>query len=210
MYDKLPERAVIVGAGALGVEFAYVWANYGVDVTIVEYMPQLLLARIQTQLKSCKRVQENGCQNVHWHRCRSSRCIRRRSKVSLSNGETITCDQVLMAVGFAPKTDGVGLEAAGVQLNEFGAIGIDDQMRQRPPSIYAIGDCAVELRLAHVGVRNGYRRCRSNRRKSYDVTGLSYDAQSHLLPTSGRQLWYTEAEAKIAAMKSMSVNPLPA
>ncbi|MCB0028781.1 MAG: dihydrolipoyl dehydrogenase, partial [Anaerolineales bacterium] len=154
--DKLPARAVIVGGGAIGVEFAYVWANYGVDVTIVEFMPQLLPREdpdaadvLQKAYKKMgiKMYTGTGVQGVD----KSGDEI----KVSLSNGETLATDLVLMAVGFAPNISGIGLDAAGVELNEFGAIAIDEQMRTNVPSIFAIGDCAVELRLAHVASAMG-------------------------------------------------------
>ena len=154
--DNLPARAVIVGGGAIGVEFAYVWANYGVDVTIVEFMPQLLPredpAAADVLQKAYKKM---GIKMYTGTGVESVDKSGAEIKVSLANGETLATDLVLMAVGFAPNISGIGLEAAGVELNEYGAIAIDEQMRTNVPSIFAIGDCAVELRLAHVASAMG-------------------------------------------------------
>ena len=199
MADELPERAVIVGGGAIGVEFAYIWANYGVDVTIVEYMPQLLPREDPDAADVLQKAYKKmGVKMYTGTGVESVDASGDEIKVGLSNGETLTCDKVLMAIGFAPNTEGVGLEAAGVQLNEFGAIGIDDQMRTNVPNIYAIGDCAVELRLAHVATAMGI--VAAEVIAGHPTITLDYNMMPRATYSQPQvaSFGYTEAEAKEA------------
>jgi len=75
--------------------------------------------------------------------------------VTLPDGSTLEADKVMVAINFQPNTEGIGLEAAGVQLTERGNIAIDDQMRTNVPNIYAIGDVATDFRLAHIASKMG-------------------------------------------------------
>jgi len=152
---ELPESIVIVGAGAIGMEFAYVLSNYGVKTTIIEFADRALpnedvevSKEIQKQYKKygidiltstgVKTVTDNGS-SVH---------VTYESRDGVA-GE-ITAGKVLMAAGFAPNIEGFGLEKTGVKLTERGAIDIDDHMRTNVEGIYAIGDVTAKLQLAHV------------------------------------------------------------
>ena len=156
----LPGSIVIVGAGAIGMEFGYVLANYGVDVTIIEYLPRVLpnedadvskeIAKAYKKLgvtiltgTAVQSVDDQGSQVV----------------VSYTDPKgaaaSVTVDKVLMSVGFAPRTEGFGLETTGVELTDRGAIAIDDHMRTNVPGIYAIGDVTAKLMLAHVAEAQG-------------------------------------------------------
>ncbi len=156
----LPGSIAIVGAGAIGMEFGYVLANYGVDVTIIEFLPRVLpnedeeiSKEIAKQYKklgvkiltgtAVQTVDDQGSQVV----------VTYKDPKGAEAG--ITVDKVLMSVGFAPRTEGFGLESTGVELTDRGAIAIDDHMRTNVPGIYAIGDVTAKLMLAHVAEAQG-------------------------------------------------------
>ena len=143
MSDTLPKKAVIVGAGPIGIEFAYVWANYGVDVTIVELLDHLL-PREDPEIsevieKAYKRMGIKFYTGTAVEKLdRSDKSV----KVSLKNGETLEVDQVMVAVGFRSNVEGVGLEAAGVQLTDRGAIAVDEPSAALARSQLAPVSCA--------------------------------------------------------------------
>ncbi|MGF0117460.1 dihydrolipoyl dehydrogenase [Promicromonospora sp. Marseille-Q5078] len=161
MTRELPESIAIVGAGAIGMEFAYVLKNYGVDVTIIEFLDRALpnedadvSKEIAKQYKkmgvtiltstAVQTIKDNG----------SSVTVSYKGVKDDKPGE-IVVDKVLSAVGFAPNVENFGLENTGVQLTERGAIAIDDHMRTNVPHIYAIGDVTAKLMLAHVAEAQG-------------------------------------------------------
>lgn len=156
MSDTLPESALIVGSGAIGVEFGYVWANYGVDVTIVELMERMLPREdpevSKTMEKAYKKMGVDFKPKTTIEKLDKSG---KKVKVTLSDGSTKEVDQVMVAVSFVPNVENIGLEAAGVQLSERGMLQIDKQMRTNVPHIYAIGDVTGELMLAHVASAMG-------------------------------------------------------
>lgn len=157
---ELPGSIVIVGAGAIGMEFGYVLANYGVDVTIIEFMDRVLpnedadvskaIAKEYKKL-GVKVLTSTGVQTVTDNG--SNVVVTYKDKAG--NDGSLTVDKVLMSVGFAPRVDGFGLEKTGVQLTERGAIAIDDYMRTNVDGIYAIGDVTAKLQLAHVAEAQG-------------------------------------------------------
>jgi dihydrolipoamide dehydrogenase len=149
-----PDKAVIVGAGPIGVEFAYTWSNYGSDVTIVEMMDRLLPAE-EPEISALlgKSYQKMGVTlqtgTVVEKVVRSADSP--KLTVHLKNGTVISdVDKLMVAVSFVPNVENIGLEAAGVALNERGQLEIDDRMRTNIPHIYAIGDMTGKLMLAHV------------------------------------------------------------
>ncbi|MBC3192078.1 dihydrolipoyl dehydrogenase [Pseudonocardia sp. C8] len=156
---ELPKSVIIAGAGAIGVEFAYVLANYGVDVTIVEYLDRLLpLEDADVSKELLKRYKKLGVT------VRTSTKV--ESIVDDGSGVTVTvstakgteelrADKVVQAIGFAPRVDGYGLDKLGVELTERGAIKIDDYMRTSVDHVYAIGDVTAQLMLAHVAEAQG-------------------------------------------------------
>ena len=157
---ELPGSIVIVGAGAIGMEFGYVLANYGVDVTIIEFMDRVLpnedvdvskvIAKEYKKL-GVKVLTSTGVQTV----TDNGDSVTVTYKDKAGNDGSLTVDKVLMSVGFAPRVDGFGLEHTGVQLTERGAIAIDDYMRTNVDGIYAIGDVTAKLQLAHVAEAQG-------------------------------------------------------
>ncbi|UGU30334.1 dihydrolipoyl dehydrogenase [Mycolicibacterium smegmatis] len=153
---ELPGSIVIAGAGAIGMEFAYVLKNYGVDVTIVEFLPRALPnedAEVSKEIE--KQYKKLGVKILTGTKVEgiSDEGADGSVKVTVSKDgktEELKADKVLQAIGFAPNVEGYGLEAAGVELTDRKAIGIDDYMRTNVPHIYAIGDVTGKLQLAHV------------------------------------------------------------
>ncbi|HEY2204412.1 MAG TPA: dihydrolipoyl dehydrogenase [Pseudonocardia sp.] len=157
---ELPGSVVIAGAGAIGVEFAYVLSNYGVHVTIVEFLDRLLpLEDADVSKELGKRYRKYGIDVLTSTKVDSIEDTDSGVTVTVTgkDGKTkeIKADKVIQAIGFAPRVKGYGLENIGVELTERGAIAIDGRMRTNVPHIYAIGDVTAKLMLAHVGEAQG-------------------------------------------------------
>jgi dihydrolipoamide dehydrogenase len=153
--DSLPESIIIAGAGAIGVEFGYVMANYGVSVTIVEYLDRLVpLEEPEVSAELARAYRKLGVTVMTSTKVESIDDSGDTVRVTVSpaaGGESkvLEAEKVLQAIGFAPRTEGYGLDKTGVQLTDRGAIAIDGVMRTNVPHIYAIGDCTGKLMLAH-------------------------------------------------------------
>ncbi|MCA9955993.1 MAG: dihydrolipoyl dehydrogenase, partial [Anaerolineales bacterium] len=154
--DSLPKKLIIVGGGVIGVEFAYMWANYGVEVTIVEMMSHLLPneePEVSDILeKAYKKMGVNLYLNARVEKIEKGKD---GVTVALADGTNLQGDKVMLAINFLPNVENIGLENTGVQLTDRGAIAVDEQMRTNVPNIYAIGDVATEYRLAHVASAMG-------------------------------------------------------
>lgn len=155
----LPRSIVIAGAGAIGMEFAYVMANYGTDVTIVEFLPRALPnedAEVSKEIE--KQYKKLGVKILTGTKVESITDDGSVVTVVVSKDgktEELKADTVMQAIGFAPNIEGYGLETTGVALTDRGAIAIDDHMRTNVPHIYAIGDVTAKLQLAHVAEAMG-------------------------------------------------------
>lgn len=160
MEDDVPGSIIIAGAGAIGVEFAYVHRNYGVEVTLVEYMDRILPLEdeeVSKELhKAYKKMGVKVMTGTKVERIEDTGDgVRVHVTDAKGNEKTLEADRVMQAIGFQPRTDGFGLEHTGVELTERGAIQIDDQMRTNVPHIYAVGDVTAKLMLAHVAEAMG-------------------------------------------------------
>ncbi|MGX9674637.1 dihydrolipoyl dehydrogenase [Mycobacterium sp. HM-7] len=159
MTRELPGSIIIAGAGAIGMEFAYVLKNYGVDVTIVEFLPRALPnedAEVSKEIE--KQYKKLGVKILTGTKVESIKDNGSDVTVVVSkDGATqeLKADKVLQAIGFGPNVEGYGLETTGVTLTERGAIDIDDHMHTSVPHIYAIGDVTAKLMLAHVAEAMG-------------------------------------------------------
>ncbi|QAY61614.1 dihydrolipoyl dehydrogenase [Microbacterium protaetiae] len=155
MSRELPGSIVIVGAGAIGMEFGFILRNFGVDVTIIEFLDRALPNEDADVSKEITK-QYKGYGIDILTSTKVEKVDDQGSKVVVSytgkdgNPGSIEADKVLMSVGFAPNVENFGLENTGVSLTERGAIDIDDYMRTNVPHIYAIGDVTAKLQLAHV------------------------------------------------------------
>jgi dihydrolipoamide dehydrogenase len=159
LQEKLPKSAVIIGAGAVGVEFATVWNSYGVEVTIVEMLPHLVPLEDEEVSKELeKNFKKRGINFLVGHKVESVEATKSGVKVVVSADEetkTLEAEQALVAIGFRPNSKGLGLEELGVKISERGLIEIDERMETSVPGIWAIGDVTGKLMLAHVGSAMG-------------------------------------------------------
>ncbi|HYO32130.1 MAG TPA: dihydrolipoyl dehydrogenase [Nocardioidaceae bacterium] len=151
--DSLPDSIIIAGAGAIGVEFAYVMTNYGVDVTIVEYLDRMVpLEDEEVSAELARRYKKLGVKVLTSTRVDAIDDSGDKVSVTVTRDgkqETLQADKVMQAIGFAPRVKGYGLEATGVAVTDRGAIDIDARMRTNVKGIYAIGDVTAKLMLAH-------------------------------------------------------------
>ena len=155
--ETRPGSVLIIGASAIGVEFATVWNAYGSEVTIVEMLPRVVPAEDEEISKELgKELTKRGMKIKVGAKVESLDASGDKVKVKVS-GEAgvIEVDQVLVATGIKPNSKGLGLENVGVKLDQRGFIEIDDGMRTNVPSIWAIGDVTGKLALAHVGSAQG-------------------------------------------------------
>ncbi|TNC21155.1 dihydrolipoyl dehydrogenase [Amycolatopsis alkalitolerans] len=156
---ELPGSIIIAGAGAIGVEFAYVLHNYGVEVTIVEFLDRMVpLEDAEVSRELAKRYKKLGINVLTSTRVESIDESGAKVKVMVdANGtkQTLEADKVLQAIGFAPRVEGYGLENTGVELTERRAIAVDEYCRTNVPHIFAIGDVTAKLMLAHAAESMG-------------------------------------------------------
>ncbi|MGV9881656.1 dihydrolipoyl dehydrogenase [Streptomyces sp. NPDC003006] len=158
--DSLPRSIVIAGAGAIGIEFAYVLHNYGVKVTIVEFLDRVApLEDADVSKELAKQYRKLGIDVMTSTRVESIDESGEQVRVTVTGKDgkqqTLEADKVLQAIGFAPNVTGFGLEATGVALTERGAIDVDGRCRTNVPHIYAIGDVTAKLMLAHTAEAMG-------------------------------------------------------
>ncbi|MEV4312790.1 dihydrolipoyl dehydrogenase [Actinocrispum sp. NPDC049592] len=157
--DNLPSSIVIAGAGAIGVEFAYVLHNYGVKVTIVEFLDRMVpLEDAEVSAELAKRYRKLGIDVLVGTKVESIEETSAGVRVTVSkNGQQqiLDAEKVLQAIGFQPNVEGYGLEKTGVALTDRGAIDIDRRGRTNVPHIFAIGDVTAKLMLAHASESMG-------------------------------------------------------
>ncbi|MER6512112.1 dihydrolipoyl dehydrogenase [Nonomuraea sp. NPDC050227] len=157
--ENLPRSIIIAGAGAIGVEFAYVLHNYGVKVTIVEFLDRVVpLEDEEVSAELAKRYKRLGIEVLTSTRVDGIEDTGGSVKVTVTrDGQTqvLEADKVMQAIGFQPRVDGYGLEKTGVQLTERGAIAVDGRCRTNVPHIFAIGDVTAKLMLAHAAESMG-------------------------------------------------------
>ncbi|MFJ1555086.1 dihydrolipoyl dehydrogenase [Streptomyces mirabilis] len=152
--EELPRSIVIAGAGAIGIEFAYVLHNYGVKVTVVEFLDRVApLEDADVSAELAKQYRKLGIDVLTSTRVESIDESGQQVRVTVTGKDgaqkVMEADKVLQAIGFAPNVTGYGLEATGVRVTERGAIDVDGRCRTSVPHIYAIGDVTAKLMLAH-------------------------------------------------------------
>lgn len=159
--EKQPKKMVVVGAGAIGVEFAYVYASMGTEVTIVEYLAQGLLPREDKDVSKelTKVFKKSGINVLAGSAVEAVDTSGKSCKVKVKNNKSgeiseITCDVVLSAAGVAPNTENIGLEMLGIKTDR-GLIQVDEFYQTNVPGIYAIGDVVPGPALAHVATAEG-------------------------------------------------------
>ncbi|MGW7409370.1 dihydrolipoyl dehydrogenase [Streptomyces sp. NPDC054833] len=157
--DHLPTSLIIAGAGAIGVEFAYLLRCYGVEVTLVEFLDRIApLEDEEVSAELTKRFKRLGINVLTSARVQSIEEAEDRVRVVVERGgspQVLEAEKVLQATGFQPRTAGYGLSSTGVRLTERGAIDVDGHCRTSRPHIYAIGDVTAKLMLAHTAEAMG-------------------------------------------------------
>jgi len=198
--EELPESTIIIGGGAIGVEFATIWNAYGVDVTIVEMLDNLLPLEDQAVGNEIEKAyKKRGIKVLTQSKVQSVEKTKTGIKVTVeTKDDTLALEAVLtlVAIGFKPNTAGMGLEEAGVKLTQRGHIEIDDRMATNVDGIWAIGDVTGKLLLAHVAQAMGI--IAAENIAGVDTVTLDYDMMpratySHPQTAS---FGYTEAQAK--------------
>ncbi|MEW5867740.1 MAG: dihydrolipoyl dehydrogenase [Chloroflexota bacterium] len=200
LQEKLPKSAVIIGAGAIGVEFATIWHAYGAQITIVEMLPQLLpLEDAEVGAELGKTFSRRKINVLTGHRVEAIQATEQGVRVEVSGEkgkQTLEAEQALVAIGFKPNGRGLGLEELGVKLSERGAVEIDERMATNVPGIWAIGDVTAKLMLAHVGSAQGIV-CAENIAGAETVT-LNYEMMPRAVYCQPQVASFglTEAQAK--------------
>ncbi len=155
---EMPEAIVIIGGGAVGVEFAYIYSVFGSRVTLVEMEKQLLPGIDAEVARELERVfEKRGIEVLTGTKFRCMEKFPGRVEVTLENGiglQRRTAQKVLIAVGRVPLSSGLGLETLGVEFNQ-GYIKVNEQMRTTNDAVYAIGDVIGPPLLAHAASEEG-------------------------------------------------------
>ncbi|HQL29255.1 MAG TPA: dihydrolipoyl dehydrogenase, partial [Thermoanaerobaculales bacterium] len=159
-FAEVPERLVVVGAGAVGLELGSVWSRLGAKVTVVEMLPTIAPFADKQMSGSLQRALEaQGLEFRLSTKVTAAKVTKKGVTLTVANdkGETeeLSCDRVLVAVGRRPNSSGSGLENAGVELEAGGRVKIDDHFRTNVPGVYAIGDLVRGPMLAHKAEEEG-------------------------------------------------------
>ena len=178
---EVPKSVVVIGAGAIGIEFADFWNAFGVEVTVIEYMPRVLpiedeeiSASLLRTLKKRKMVVHTGAKTTGVKV--SGKAVTTSFTDADGKNQTVTSERVLLAVGVRANIENIGLEGMGVTLDR-GFIHVDDAYKTTSPGIWAIGDCAGPPLLAHVAMAEGVRTVEAMvNRPGKHVTPINYDA----------------------------------
>nr|WP_156157635.1 dihydrolipoyl dehydrogenase [Demequina pelophila] len=153
--EWVPQSAVVLGGGVIGVEFASVWKSFGTDVTVVEALPRLAPNEDEALSKGLERAfKKRGITVKTGARFSGVEQSEAGVKVSLEDGSTIEADILLVAVGRGPRTQGLGYEEQGLRVDR-GFVLTDDRLHTGVGNIYAVGDIVPGLQLAHRGFQQG-------------------------------------------------------
>ena len=153
--DRVPNSAIILGGGVIGVEFASVWRSYGVDVTIIEGLPSLVPNEDPSVSKQLERsFRKRGIKFST--KTMFERAEQDESSVTVhtQDGKSFTADYLLVAIGRGPATSGLGYEEQGISMDR-GFVLTDERLRTNVPGVYAVGDIVPGLQLAHRGFLQG-------------------------------------------------------
>jgi dihydrolipoamide dehydrogenase len=160
-YDRIPDSAVVIGAGAVGLEFASLYRSFGAEVTLLEALPRLAPLEDEDVSKEIARAyRKRGITTAAGATVASVADGGELVEVRYDAGKgemTVAADVCLVATGRGPVTDGLGLAEAGVSLHEKGFVNVDDRLHTNVDHVWAIGDvAATPLQLAHVAFTEGY------------------------------------------------------
>ena len=154
----LPASAAVVGGGAIGCEFASMMGDLGTSVTVLEALPNILagcdaeVAKVVRRSFRKRGIEVHTGVTVHGHEPRPDRS---GTVVSFGEGKQVDVDLVVVAVGRRPRTEGLGLDAAGVELDDRGFVAVDGRCRTTVPGVWAVGDVVDSPQLAHTAFAEG-------------------------------------------------------
>ena len=153
--DRVPESAVVLGGGVIGVEFASAWKSFGTRVTIVEALPNLVPTEDADSSKTLERAfRKRKIAFKTGTPFESVETTDAGVRVTVKGGEVIEAELLLVAVGRGPNTNGLGYEEVGVAMDR-GFVTTDERLRTSVPGVYAVGDIVPGLQLAHRGFQQG-------------------------------------------------------
>ena len=159
LQERLPRSVIIVGAGPIGLEFATIWNAYGAEVTVVEMLPRIApLEDEEASKELAKAFNKRGIKTLVGTKVEGVETSKLGVKVKVQGSEgaqTLEAEQALIAIGFKPNTQDLGLESTGVAIGPKGAIEIDGRMATNVAGLWAIGDVTGKLMLAHVASAMG-------------------------------------------------------
>jgi len=159
LQEKLPASVIIIGAGAIGLEFSTIWNSYGSRVTLVEMLPRIApLEDEEVSAELTRTFTRRGIKCLAETRVLGVEKTASGVQVTVSgkDGEMkLEAEQALVAIGFRPNSANLGLEEIGVELSERGHIRVNDRMETSIPGIWAVGDVTGKLLLAHVASAQG-------------------------------------------------------
>ncbi|HEY7994373.1 MAG TPA: dihydrolipoyl dehydrogenase [Candidatus Eremiobacteraceae bacterium] len=159
LLERVPKKLIILGGGVIGCEFASLFAALGTEIAIIELLPRILAPVDAKSTAFFQRLLEaEGVRVFSGRRLAAVKEYRKDGiTVSLDDGTELGGDALLVSIGRKSQTRGIGLEEAGVVIDERGHIVVDDYLRSANPKIYGIGDCIGGLQLAHKGSAEGHR-----------------------------------------------------
>ncbi|HHW03076.1 MAG TPA: dihydrolipoyl dehydrogenase [Thermoanaerobacterales bacterium] len=159
--DELPEKMVIIGGGVIGMEFAFIFSGFGVDVTVVEFLDEVLAAFDSDIIEEISKIAKGKGIKI-FTGSKVEQIIQGEDGQSIvvfskdNEKKYISADKVLMAVGRQPSLDGLDVASLGLELNDKGrGIKVNEKMQTNIPNIYAIGDVTNRVLLAHVASHQG-------------------------------------------------------
>ncbi len=159
--ERVPEKMIVVGAGAIGLELGSVWSRLGAEVTVVEYLDRILPGMDAEIAKHTQRIlKKQGLEFQLGREVKGAESSDAGVRVTVATRKdekesTLEADVVLVAIGRRPYTDGLGLEELGVEKNERGFLPVNERFETNVSGIYAIGDCVPGPMLAHKAEEDG-------------------------------------------------------
>ncbi|WP_017572654.1 dihydrolipoyl dehydrogenase [Nocardiopsis halotolerans] len=153
--DRVPESAIVLGGGVIGVEFASVWRSFGADVTIVEALPHLVPVEEESSSKLLERAFRK--RKIKYELGTPFESVKTTDSgvtVTLQGGKTLDAEILLVAIGRGPVSEGLGYEEQGITLDR-GFVQVDENLHTGVGNVYAVGDLIPTLQLAHVGFAEG-------------------------------------------------------
>jgi dihydrolipoamide dehydrogenase len=197
-----PKSMIVIGAGPIGMEFAYVFHAYGTDVTVVEALPRITpLEDEEVSTEIARAFNRAGIKTLAGAKVEGAKVTPDGVELTV-NGQPMKADWVLVSIGILPNTGNIGLDQAGVQTDPRGFVTVDDHLKTSAPNIYAIGDMVGKLALAHVASAQGIVAAESIAASVGKYSGripkLDYDAMPRCVYTHPQiaSMGITEAQAR--------------